>query len=151
MKFNWGTGIFIVLVIFVLSMAMLVIIANNQEVNLVTQDYYPKGISYQDQIDKEKRTKQSTTGLTIKQDETNITIGFPDLYDGNKISGTIIGEILFFYPVSYRYDRKFKINLDDSFNKNIPKDSIRPGRCIIKVEWTVDSLDYYQEQEMILK
>ncbi len=151
MKINWGTGIFLVLVVFVLSMAVLVIIANNHEVNLVTPDYYPKGISYQDQIEKEKRTNQLADGLSFTQDKESVSISFPEFYGDKKFSGDIKGKILFFYPVSYRYDKNFKINLTDSLSQKITKDSIMKGRCIIKVDWTIDSLGYYQEQELRIK
>ena len=151
MKFNWGTGILIFLVFFVLSMIGLVILTAQYEVNLVTPDYYPKGITYQDQIDKEIRTDKLTKGLIFNQDNKNINILFPKMYGEKEFNGVINGEILLFFPKSYRFDKTYSINLNNDLQQTISKDSLTWGRCIIKVNWTVDSLDYYQETEFMIK
>ena len=147
MKFNWGTGIVLVLGVFLTGMITLVIISSSQELNLVTPDYYPKGIDYQTHIDKEARTNMLDSKIIFSQDENIIYLVFPgiDSLDNAK------GIVHLFYPRSYRFDKEFEILLNDSLTHIISKDSIMKGRCIIKVDWTVDSLDYYQEEELMLK
>ena len=151
MKFGWGTGIFIFLIFFILSMLGLVYITFQSEVNLVTPDYYPKGINYQDQIDKEDRTANLSIGLKIEQDKNNLTLVFPSKYGDKDFDGNIEGDILLFFPKSYRFDKQYNISLNSDLKQTISKDSITWGRCIIKVNWTADNLDYYQETEFMLK
>jgi len=151
MKFDWGTGIFLFLVFFVLSMAGLVFITFQSEVNLVTPDYYPKGITYQDQIDKEARTAKLTTGLKIEQQSNSLVITFPNKYGDIDFEGNVEGEILMFFPKSYRFDKKFNIKLNSNNQQVIRTDSITWGRCILKVDWKANGLDYYQETEFMLK
>ncbi len=151
MKFNWGTGIFIFLVVFVLSMMGLVYITSIHEVNLVTQEYYPKGVKYQDQIDKEKHTSALVQELEVMQEGNIINITFPNIYNGDSTVNDIQGNIQLYFPVSYRYDKKYKISVDANNIHSIPTDSVMVGRCIIKVDWTANGIDYYQETELRLK
>ena len=150
MKFNWGTGIFLFLAFFVLSMIGLVILTAQYEVNLVTTDYYPKGITYQEQIDKEIRTSELAKGISLSQEKNIIIVEFPKTYGDKQFNGNIDGSILLFFPKSYRFDKTYNINLNNDLQHIITKDSITWGRCIIKVDWTVDSVDYYQEKEFTI-
>ena len=147
MKLNWGFGIVIVLIVFLIGMITLVIISSSQELNLVTPDYYPKGIDYQTQIDKEARTSALDAGIKFSQDNDNIYLVFPGIDTLQKAEG----KVLLFYPRSYRFDKKYIISLNDTLTQIISKDSIMTGRCVIKVDWTVDSVDYYQEKTLMLR
>ena len=46
-KFNWGTGILITIIIFMVITIGTVVFLMNQDVDLVTSDYYNKGIQHQ--------------------------------------------------------------------------------------------------------
>jgi len=147
MKFNWGTGIVLVLAIFLTGMITLVIISSSQELNLVTPDYYPKGIDYQTQIDKENRANGLEKGIKFSQSNNSIFLVFPGIDSLNQASG----KILLFYPRSSKFDKEYEISLNDTLTHIISKDSIMKGRCIIKVDFMVDSLDYFQEKELMLR
>jgi hypothetical protein len=147
MKFTWGHGIFLLLAVFLIGMITLVVISSSQEINLVSEDYYPKGINYQQQIDKEARTTQLDKGIEFSQDESNVYLKFPNLDSLSSISG----KVLMFYPRSYRFDKEYDIDLNDSLYQIISKDSIMTGKCIIKIDWSIDSVDYYQEETLMLR
>ena len=147
MKFNWGTGIVLVLAVFLTGMITLVIISSSQELNLVTPDYYPKGIDYQTQIDKENRANGLEKGISFFQNNNSIFIVFPGIDSLNQATG----KILLFYPRSSKFDKEYEISLNDTLTHIISKDSIMKGRCIIKVDFMVDSLDYFQEKELMLR
>ena len=51
LKFNWGTGIFLFLVVFLLACAAFIYFAFTQDVNLVHKDYYEKGVNYTEQME----------------------------------------------------------------------------------------------------
>ena len=53
MKFNWGTGIVIFITQFVVSMSAMVFKASQQNVDLVTEDYYEKELAFQGLKDKQ--------------------------------------------------------------------------------------------------
>ncbi len=147
MKFNWGVGIVLIIVAFLIGMITLVIISSSQELNLVTPDYYPKGISYQKQIEKELRSNALEDQVFIEQDDDFIYVYFPRLDSVNKPEGNV----LLFYPRSNRFDKNYDVAVDDSLRMQISKDSIMTGRCRVKVDWNWDTTDYYYEQEIMLR
>lgn len=151
MKFNWGTGIFIFLVLFVLAMLGLVFITSLHEVNLVTQEYYPKGVKYQDQIDKEKHTSALEHKLEVTQNGDIINVVFPTIYGNDSSVNDIQGKIQLYFPISYRYDKEYKISVDANNTQAISTDSVMVGRCIFKVDWTANGVDYYQETELRIR
>ena len=58
MKFNWGTGIFMFLALFLLASAAFIIFAVRQDVNLVHKDYYEKGVDYTEQMNVNSRSTE---------------------------------------------------------------------------------------------
>ena len=58
LKLSWGTGIVISFVVFMSSTLAVVIYLMNQDVDLVTRDYYKKELAYQDQIERIERTNK---------------------------------------------------------------------------------------------
>lgn len=146
MKFNWGTGIFLVIVVFVTGMLTLVFISSSQELNLVTPDYYPKGIDYQNHINKEKHTNELERGISFSQDKEFIYLSFPTLDSINSPKG----KVLVFFPKSYRYDKEYDLQTNDSLYHRIAKADLTKGRCIIKINWSLNDIEYYQEESMNL-
>ena len=143
---NWGTGIFITIVIFLIGMITLVIISSMQPLNLVTPDYYPKGIDYQQQIDKIARANALDDKMKFVQDDKYIYIGFPAIDTLNSPKG----EILVFLPRDNNLARVFSINVNDSLYQLVPKEGLVKGWCIIKINWEHDSLDYYMEKDIMI-
>ncbi len=147
MKFSWGHGAILILGLFLTGMITLLVICLSHDVNLVTPDYYPKGIEYQQQINRINRTNNLSKEIVFSQDNDNIYLKFPS-QDSLNIAK---GKILLFYPRSFRFDKEYTISLNDSLGQLISKDSIMKGRCIIKVNWKIDTMDYYQEETLMLR
>lgn len=146
MKINWGTGIVIVIAVFLIGMISLVVISSMQSINLVSPDYYPQAIDYQKQIDKKKRTKELDQSIHFSQDTQFIYLEFPKLDSLNNPQG----EVLLFFPKNYRLDRWYSITTNDSLHQLIAKDSLVKGRCIVKVDWTHNGSEYYQEESIMI-
>jgi hypothetical protein len=147
MKMNWGTGIFITIVIFLIGMITLVIISSMQPLNLVSPDYYPKGIDYQKQINRMTRANDLEDDLVIDQDLEYIHIRFP-LVDSNSQPQ---GKILIFFPKDNHLDREFDILVNDSLDQFIPKKALTRSYCRVKISWEQSGLDYYMEKELMIK
>ena len=65
MKFNWGTGIFIFLALFLLGSAVFIIFAVRQDVNLVHKDYYEKGVDYTEQMNVNARSSEYKDNISV--------------------------------------------------------------------------------------
>ena len=58
MKFTWGTGILIFLILFLLACGFFIAFAMRQDVSLVHEDYYEKGVDHSQQMLVEARSAQ---------------------------------------------------------------------------------------------
>ena len=59
-KFNWGTGVVLALLVMIAGMSFLVSIAIRQDFDLVDKDYYQKSITYQQHIEKVGNTDRKS-------------------------------------------------------------------------------------------
>nr|MDA3928246.1 FixH family protein [Prolixibacteraceae bacterium] len=75
-KLNWGHGIFIAIAVMIFSLLTLVFFTVNQKIELVTEDYYPKELKYQEEIQKQKQTQQLQGKIEISIDDV-VSIQFP--------------------------------------------------------------------------
>ncbi len=142
MKLNWGGGIAAVYILFMIGVLIMVYIFMNQDVTLETEDYYAKGINYQTQIDKIKRTSELPEQLLIEQVGEKIIFSFPKLFSEKEIGGTIF----FFRPSDDKKDFTKEIKPDSSMQQNFSVLEIEKGLWKIKVDWIVKNNSYYNEK-----
>lgn len=89
MKFNWGWGITLFLVVFMSFILQLVYRCTQQRVDLVSEKYYENEIKYQQRIDMEKNTASLIEDLNIQTKNGLMEINYPSL------SGVRTGKITF--------------------------------------------------------
>lgn len=148
MRFNWGTGVTIAFIAFMSFILYFVISATTKkeyDFDLVAEDYYKQELAYQKEIDVESRTQMLGMPATIKIDNNNLTIQFPDQMDPEIIKGT-----LFLYrPSDKLLDVEIPISLSDS-QLLIPRKSLKDGRWNIKVSWTYNGQEFLTKEEITL-
>jgi len=137
MKFNWGTGIFIFLVIFVVALVGFVIFASRQEVNLVHKDYYQKGVDYTEQMKMHERSRKFAHSFHTKLNNDFFTIEM-DEHLALKIDS---GNVLLYRPSTYKKDINISIEKGTSVI-SIPKNELINGRYIAKIYWFSDGVKY---------
>ena len=143
-KYNWGWGILISIIIFLLIMAAIIIFAMNKNVDLVTKDYYQKELEYQSRIDKENKSKFLNKDVIISADEKNITIIFPD-------SLNITGELNFYRPSDSRLDFKIPIKLTGENKQIISTKIFAKGFWKVKIYWGENENDFYSEKSFVVQ
>lgn len=146
LKFNWGTGIALTYILFLIVTLTMVFIFMNQDVVLETKDYYAKGLEYQTQIDKINRTKNLPEQIEILNKGDKIIFSFPRIFK-DKI---ILGEIYFYRPSNIKNDFKSKIDLSDSLQQIIYTQNLEKGLWKIKIDWSVDNQSYYNEKILMI-
>ena len=123
MKFNWGTGNFIFIVVFFIVIFSFIYYTTTQQINLVEEDYYEKEIKFQEQIDRIHNARPYEDQFTVKQNGHGLRIelerqGFlqgvqrrlgqiapveaVDIADSGLKLGHIVGELMFFKPLAFR-------------------------------------------------
>lgn len=140
-KISWGTGIAIGIVVFVLISITMTVIFMTQDVSLVSNNYYEKSLSYQDEIDKQSRTKSLDEQVKINFNGEIINILFPSFYLGKDISG----EVFFYRPSNPKLDFGLPLQLVDG-KQIVPVERLEKGFWRIKLNWIMDGNGYYNER-----
>lgn len=143
-KFNWGTGIVLAMIVMVSGMILLVSIALRQDYDLVETDYYQKSVDYQKHIDEIKNTDALAEKIQFNQTPDSLKLIFPALSAVQNYSG----EIHFYSPVEEKRDETVKLKLNSQFIQGIGLKNLKNGRYTVKIGWTVNKTSYYQEQEI---
>ena len=148
MKFNWGTGITIGIILFmafILQYVIRVQVDSRYDNELVTEDYYQA----ETQIDSKYEKRQNANKLVDKLKITNVSEGvvieFPTDFDFSKISG----EISLYRPSNQKLDQTFPIQLTSNALL-IPKNQLENGRWDVSVDWTYDGNSYLNSESFNL-
>lgn len=144
-KISWGTGIVISLIVFVIFSLTKTFYLMNQEVDLVTDDYYKKGLEYQKQIESEQRSIQLSNEIMINSDGKYLTIIFPEYINGKIVNG----EILLYRPSDSSLDLRIPLSLENQ-KQIIPVSSLKKGLWRIKINWNYNNVSYYKESALTL-
>jgi len=144
-RFNWGTGIFIVIVLIFSGVIAFFIYSSNLDINLVESNYYEKELVYEQRISKMRNANSLDEKIRIEHAAEQIVFHYPDTV---KISG-IEGQIWFYRPSDETRDFTVPISVNDSLMQFVSKEYLIPGKYIIKIEWEMNGVPYYQEEILV--
>ena len=145
-KFNWGTGIFISIAIFMIITVILTVIFMNQRVDLVTNNYYEKTLTYQNQIDTYKRTAELKEKVSFNYADNKIDISFPDSY----LRQVNDGKLYFYRPSDSRKDFTIPIKLDKKGSQIFNMKKVDKGYWKVEIQWTMNNQDYKMEKPVLI-
>lgn len=140
---DWGKGIVLTFVVFAgIIITMVTICMRQDDLHLVTQDYYGEEIRYQQHIDKVINANALTyEALTFhnatKSVELNLPVG-------------AVGELHLFRPSDARLDKKLNVQITDANAKTVDLNHLEPGYWQIKLSWSADGKEYYKEAKVTL-
>ena len=138
---NWGTKIIILYSGFVIIVLVSVFFAMTQRVDLVTDNYYEKEIKYQEQIDKLQRTKALKEKTIIILEENKIRIKFPITPEKNNPKDFI----LLYRPSDPSKDINIIISADSFGFQSVSTEKLAKGFWKIKLNWTSNGVEFYDE------
>lgn len=138
MKFSWGKGIFVVYGLFITGVIIMVSISISRNVDLVVGDYYDKEIRYQEEIDRINNTSELKVQVGFELIESNLIISFP----ANSPRSQIQGEIYFYRPSDSKKDFRVDIQPGSDFRQKIDLENAVSGLWKVKINWSMDGLNY---------
>ncbi len=145
MKLNWGTGIFIFLVLFLAACAIFITFAMRQQVNLVHKDYYEKGVDYSEQMKVDERSKAYTHCFRTESTDQFFLVEV----DESLVAKMDSGSIQMFRPSDKTKDitASFKTN-DKTVSQHFQFDkrALINGRYILKFTWFMEGEKYEVDQ-----
>ena len=146
-KSKWGFGVFFLYSVFVIFILALVMYVSLQDFQLVEKDYYAKDLIYQKQIDRINRANKLAKKPTVRMsgESENILIDFQGSNNKN-----ITGTIKFFKPSNARYDFELPIEIDSLGRQEINTKSMIPGFWKINIDWTIDSVEYFTQEPLMI-
>jgi hypothetical protein len=145
MKFNWGTGIFLFLIVFLVACGIFIYFAMTQQVNLVHKDYYEKGVDYGEQIKVNARSKQFAHSFDTKSNDQFFIVDINESLVTKMDSGTI----QMFRPSDKTKDISTSFKTSDktvSTQFQFDKRALLSGRYILKITWFMEGEKYEVDQ-----
>lgn len=140
---NWGNGIVLVFVVFIVGMVTMVTICMKQDdIHLVTENYYAEEIKYQEHIDRVSNAK-ATKGKVMHFDAKAGTVQV-------ELPVGASGVLHLFRPSDARLDRKINVEMKNMEAKIFPLSGMEPGYWKMKMEWEANGMSFYEEKEIDL-
>lgn len=147
MKWNWGTGLAIGMLAFISFILYFVItmsVNKKYSYDLVTEEYYAKSMTYQNEIDEETNTYNLEEKITGQKTKKGWLLSFPEELDPEKING----KVFLYRPSNQQLDFDLPIVLS-GLNLLIPDKSLVDGRWNITLEWTYENKDFLYKKAIV--
>ena len=128
---NWGVGIAIVYILFVLGMLTLVFKSRSQKIDLVTENYYQQELAYQEEIDAKQRVEDSGCMPVIQKKSNQYQIQIPGS-KGNPIQGSLLA----YCPSNKKEDRLISLKPTNDGQWLLDLESLSPSQYILKLHWS---------------
>lgn len=143
---NWGTAIFLVIVVFISGILTLVFKASGDQQQLVTDNYYEKELKYQEKIEGMHNVKMLSDTVLLSQDNNNILINFPAELKSNSIEALVH----LYCAFDEKNDKQFRTNTSNGMII-LPMEQLIPGPYTVKMDWTSEGKVYYSENKIQIK
>lgn len=143
LKFNWGTGIAIFYVTFVIAILTFVVWVSNISPDLVTENYYSDELKFQKVIESRDRANKLVGKVNINARQGEIELILPN--DMNK--KLVEGELYLYRESDKKRDIHFQFegkNLTFSFISS----KVIKGKWKAKLSWDSEGKDYYHETNL---
>jgi hypothetical protein len=138
---DWGKGIIITLVAFgILMIGLVTFCIKQDDIHLVTQNYYEEEIKYQDQI--EKMINASEIGYNVLVYDNQLKKLDLMLPKGAK------GILHLFRPSDARLDQKIAFDISETNKSSVDVKDLKPGYWRIKLSWSEDGKEFYEEKKI---
>jgi nitrogen fixation protein FixH len=148
MKFNWGTGIVIGMVVYMGFIITLSTKMIGTKVDLVDKNYYELGIEHEQHIAQIKAAQALSQPVEVNLNfgKQQLELKFPNEFNNQKIKGTIT----LFRPADKNKDIKQAIKLDEQLSQSVSILDLSEGIWKVKLQWSSNGKSYYQEKDIVL-
>ena len=139
--FNWGHGLTIGIVSFMAFIVVMVVMMFQEDVHLVSDYYYGKGVVYEDQIERERNFNALDKEPTILTAKEYIELQFPEEYANKVTSGTM----LLYRPANADMDTEVALTLNEEGKQMLAYPEAPAGNWRAKLIWEMDGKEYSME------
>lgn len=125
----------------------MVVIAVNNPSDLVVNNYYEKGVNYQEQIDRINRTNALAEKVSFEFTGTGLLIKLPEIFSPEKVKC----EVSFYRPSNAKEDLKIPLTADNSGTMFISTERLEKGFWKAELIWSTDDKDYFKETSFTIQ
>jgi hypothetical protein len=130
MKFNWGNGLFVVIILFIIVLFVLVYKATRQKIDLVSKDYYPRELRYDEVVEKKKNAAALGDDISVEQLNSGLRITLP-----GKLKNEFPEGVFHLYRASdEKLDIRDTIPPDSTMQFIIPASLLKKGKYELYVD-----------------
>ena len=147
MKINWGTGIvlaFIGFIVFIMYFVVNMTANDAYDHDLVTEDYYKEELEYQNEIDKLNNANTLKEVITYKKTAEGLLVSFPKTMNSKNITG----KVFLYRPSNKQLDFETSISLS-KLQLLIPDKRLVDGRWNIKIDWQYNGKSYLFKEALV--
>jgi hypothetical protein len=138
---DWGKGITLSLIVFgIIMISMVTICVKQDDLHLVTQNYYEEEIKYQDQIDKMINASHLDHEVLVYDNQLKTV----DLH----LPVGAKGMLHLFRPSDARLDQKISFDITDQAVNSVNVKDLKPGYWRVKLTWSENGVGYYKEEKI---
>lgn len=145
MKFNWGTGILIFLILFLLAAGLFITFAMRQEVSLVHEDYYEKGVDHSQQMLVQARSARFKNQIATRIRDGLLLIDI----ESPLLARMDSARFHLYRPSDGSYDIQRTFDTEEG-PPAISREELISGRYILKVYWSWEGLKYEVDQTVFI-
>ena len=145
MKFNWGTGIAVVLTLFVGGMMWTFFNTGNHQQELVVSEYYNKEGDAIDRANHLSNAREVGAELTTNLTEEALELTIPDVL----VHPESTGQVVLYYPTAAAQDQTLTWPAGAQ-EMRIPRSGLAPGRSILRVTISGGGRSYLLEKNLLL-
>lgn len=142
----WPIGIIATFVLFVGSLACVVVIASTHRDSLVSNNYYEEELKFQNQIDAAARAQKMGASVTQEMASGKVVIRLPV----SQMKEELVGTIEFYRPSAAGMDHALKLAPTADGTQTINTANLASGPWTVRVNWTVAGQNYFIEQKLII-
>lgn len=143
MKWNWGTKIFLSFTVYVAFMGYLVYSSFQQNIDLVTEDYYGAELKYEQRINEMNNANALKNEVIVAQEGGQYVVKLPQ-------QNIDKGEAHFYRPNDQRFD-KFLVFEKNNSIASLDSADLMPGKFRVKVSWEKAGEKFYSEKVIFVK
>ena len=145
-RFNWGVGVALVYIAFVMGTVSVVILASTRHVDLVSEDYYQRSLSFDRQIDADERGRAAGVHLEIEASgaRPRLVVTFP-----GTSPMVARGTVTFYRPSGSRDDRTVPLRLDVHRQQSVDLAGLPSGHWQAQLRWVAGGQDHYLQQNIV--
>lgn len=140
---NWGKGILIAMIAFMVFIIVMVIGFFSHRVDLESEDYYTREMAYEQEIQFLNNANSLSEGALISVQDGHVVVKLSEKYTYSEV------ELVLKRPDDSKNDQLFKI--EDTRTFIVPAETLRDGKYLVELSYIADDKPCLQKDEIYLK